>query len=876
MKFVKYLKPKTTFLQTVMFLLFQVPTVALSQITDDFNDGDFSNNPTWLGTVADYQVNTSQQLQLNAAVAGTSYLYLPHNLTDFNGKEWRFWVRQNFAGSANNYGRIYLIASATDLSTDPDGVYLQMGEAGSTDAVRLMQRNGGVTTTICASADGSIANAFAIGVKIIRDNTGNWSLNIDFAGGVNYSAIATGVETTVPTGAYFGYLNVYTSGNITKFYLDDVYAGDQVFDTTPPVMTSVQVISNNQLDVLFSEAVTATSAQTINNYDLIPINSVSSATLDGTNPALVHLQLITPLVNGNTYTLSSNAIEDLSGNIASNQSLNFTYLVAETPLAGDVLINEFMADPSPVVGLPEVEFVEIYNKSNKVFNVSGWKLGDNATFGTITSGWLLPNQYLVLCPNANVAEFTNAVGVTSFPSLNNAADDIVIQDNTGVQLDKISYTDAWYQNTAKKDGGWTIERINPNEPCSQASNWKASTAVAGGTPGAQNSVHDVTPDSQAAQIAGINILSTNQIEVVFNKMVDSTSLKNAAITVNPTLTENNRTIASIHVASFSMDFVENFAEGQFYTLSIPSVVDCWGNTGDVSATFVLPSQPDSGDVVINEILVNPITGGSDFVELYNKSDKLLDIKNWKIARIYNGVVTDYKTITNSRLLHPKDYLVVTADSNFVMSNYPATIPNKFYALTLPTLSNDTGSVVLTYDKFVFMDTIAVVLDQLVYSSKWHFKLIDDNKGKTLERLDPNRPTQDASNWHTAAESIGFGTPGGKNSQYYPAIHDGEVSLSSETISPDNDGFEDVLLINYTMTSPGMVASFYVYDGAGRKVRTIAQNELLGMEGTIVWDGVRDDGQKALIGTYVLVVNAFATEGGKKFVAKKPFVVAGKL
>lgn len=878
MNFKRMLNTCTTLLKESILLLLitSFSFTGFSQMSDDFSDGDFTSNPTWSGTTADYVVNATQQLQLNATVAGTSYIYTPHNLTDFDGKEWHFWLNQSFAGSASNYGRIYLITAATDLSTNPDGVYLQLGEALSTDAVRLMQRVGGVTTQICASTDGTIAGSFAIGVKVIRDITGNWSLNIDFAGGVNYAAIASGAETAIPVGNNFGYLNVYTAGNITKFYLDNVYVGDQLFDTTPPTMNSVQVINNTQLDVLFSEPITALSAQNSWNYNLIPSNSVATATLDGTNPALVHLQLSTALINGNTYILSSTTIEDLSGNSSSSQSLNFTYLVPETPLPGDIIINEFMADPSPVVGLPEVEFVEIYNLSNKFFNLNGWKLGDNSTFGTIGNGWLLPNEHIVLCPTANITDFPNGIGVTSFPSLNNTSDDIIIKDNNGVQLDKVSYTIDWYQDALKKDGGWTIERINPLAPCSQASNWRASINPIGGTPGAQNSVYDLTPDVNPAQTSAIRVLTANEIEVVFNKLVDSIELSVAPISVSPSLTEVARTIATTYTDKFSLTFLENFSEGQYYNVTITGVKDCWGNIGTTQQNFIVASQPDSGDIVINEILFNQFTGGSDWVELYNKSTKVVDLKGWKFARLVNGVVSDYKTITNTYIFHPDDYLVFSADSNFTQANYPAYVPNKFYQMVIPTMSNDTGSVIIIYPKISLIDTVDTEMDRLIYSSKWHFKLIDDKKGKSLERLDPNLATQSADNWHTAAESIGFGTPGGANSQYYPALYNGEVSLSSETISPDNDGFEDVLLINYQMNSSGMLATFQVYDETGRKIKTIAQNELLGATGTIVWDGVRDDGQKAKIGTYVLLVEAFDINGGNKFIAKKPFVVAGKM
>ncbi len=101
-----------------LYLLFSIlvlKTFAFGQVTEDFTDSDFSTNPTWNGSTADYIVNSSQQLQLNNTIAATSYLSIPHQLTTLSGKEWRFYIKQSFAGSGSNYGRVFLTADNTDL-----------------------------------------------------------------------------------------------------------------------------------------------------------------------------------------------------------------------------------------------------------------------------------------------------------------------------------------------------------------------------------------------------------------------------------------------------------------------------------------------------------------------------------------------------------------------------------------------------------------------------------------------------------------------------------------------------------------------------------------------------------------------------------------
>ena len=129
---------------------------------------------------------------------------------------------------------------------------------------------------------------------------------------------------------------------------------------------------------------------------------------------------------------------------------------------------------------------------------------------------------------------------------------------------------------------------------------------------------------------------------------------------------------------------------------------------------------------------------------------------------------------------------------------------------------------------------------------------------------------------TAAEALDFGTPGRLNSQYRPELISGEFTYSSESISPDNDGFEDVLQVNYQMAEVGMVGTFTVYDDRGRLIAQVMSSELLAIEGTFTWQGITDAGNKASIGTYVGVFEAFAVDGEASFAKRKAFVVAGQL
>ncbi|TXI83843.1 MAG: hypothetical protein E6Q38_02795 [Crocinitomicaceae bacterium] len=859
------------------FLTFVIFLTALglqAQLNDNFTDGNFSANPAWIGDDSVYtvvDVAGDMHLRSNKLQTNSSF-YLATPSAQASNAQWELFTNLTFNTSSANYVDIYLMADQSNLLGGTlNGYFVRIG--GTTDEISLYRKVAGTAVKIIDGTDGvtNVSNN-TLKIKVIRTSANDWTLSRDITGtGTSYFTEGTINDATIATSSFFGIsVTQSTASFFQKHFFDDIYVGPIILDVTPPVLISAIAISATQVDVLFDENVDQTSAETIANYDIQPFVTIASAQRDATNLSLVHLTLTNPLTNGSSYQLFAQNIEDIALNAAGIQSTNFSYLVAETPVKGDVILNEFVCDESPAVGLPAVEYVEIYNKSTKYFNIQNWKLGDAASDGTIQSAWLYPGEHKILCSTANVDTFTmtTAVAVTSFPSLNNAGDDIVLKTNSGLELDRISYTDAWYQDPTKADGGYSIERINPNDPCSAADNWKASNDVIGGTPGAQNSVHDITADTQNPFITELIALSPNLVTINFSEGMDSTLLANALVSVNPSLTLSNTYILDPFPTTVTFEFNENLVGSQTYAILLQNVGDCWLNTTDLNGTFVLPENPVKGDIVINEILFDPYTGGYDWIELLNTSNKTIDLKDWQFANYDNDTIDNNKVISNHYILSPGEYVVLGKDSNFVKMNYPATIPGTFYQMDLPSMNVDSSTV--------FLIRNFQVMDKVSYTSDWHFSLLDVTDGVSLERIDPAGVSDNASNWHSAAEAIGFATPGGKNSQYYPAVSNGNFSFTSETVSPDNDGFEDVLLISYEMTEPGLLGKFTIYDDRGRLIKSLFSNELLATSGTFSWDGVTDKDVKASIGTYVAVFEAFSLDGETQFSKTKAFVVAGKL
>lgn len=845
-------------------ILFILSTRAVAQISDNFSDGDFTNNPTWAGTDVHYIVNASNELQLNNSIAGTSYLSLPHALTDLDNKQWDVKVKQSFSSSSSNYGRFYLTSTASDLSTNPDGFYLQFGEAGSTDAVRLYKIVSGISTQICATPDGLIANSFTARVKVIRDNLGQWSLYVDATGGTNFGVAYTGTDATVILGSHAGVFQVYTASNANKYFYDDVYIGAEIIDTQAPTLISATAISSTQVDILFSEAVTGSAAISAGNYSLNPSVPISSAVIDGVNQALIHLTLGASLTNGQNYQLTVSSIEDMASNVANNLSGNFQYLVGEQAVKGDVIISEIMTDPSPSVGLPELEYIEIYNRSTKYFDLTGWKLGDLSAFGTISGGFIAPGQYIVLCATSSVVMFPGAYAVSSFPSFNNDTDAAILKANDGTLIDNVQYYDSWYKDAVKKNGGYSLEIINVSAPCTDPSNWIASQEAMGGTPGAQNSVFNNTPDTEVPMLMSMRTTSASTVEVKFSESMDSLSIVTALFQTNPLLGIQQIFVASNSSNLTTITFSQNMEVNKIYSANFGVVKDCWMNGATLNGNFVLADSAQHGDIVINEILFNPLTGGSDFVELYNRSQKTINLNGLKLSNFRTSPIL----LTQDFFLYPNAYSVLTPDSMYQKNNFPTSVHGTFYKTSLPSLNTDSSTIALYYG--------SVLIDKVSYQSKWHFSLIDDQKNKSLERIDPWGVSDMKSNWHTAAENVNFATPGRINSQYVSGNEaTGEFSIKDNIFSPDNDGFQDVLFFEFNFPQ-AMVGTLKIFDNQGREISKIFTNELMGTNGFYTWDGTLSNGQKAPIGVYISVLEAFAEDGSAQFAKRLGFTLAGKL
>lgn len=847
---------------------------AHAQWQDAFDDGEISSSPSWIGDTSDFLVNSSLQLQLNAAAAGHSAISTLSSPNMFSDLEWRFFVHQNFSPSSGNYGRVYLVSDQPDLTGPLNGYYLQFGESLSNDAVELFRQDGLNSVSVCRATDAAISSAFSIAVRVTRDNIGLWSLWIDYTGGSNYVLECYGAEAMYTGSAYFGIFCEYTGANLSKFYYDDIYVGPLLQDTIPPVITSLIPISENILELRFSEAMDQASANTISNYSLdAGLGNPLSALLNSTDPTLVTLTFSGSFISSFQHTLTVQGLKDLAENlILPGAGAVFTYYAPVTVMSHDIIFTEIMFEPSSSSALPNVEFVEIYNRRTEAVSLENWSISDGASTAILPQHIILPHSYLLLC-NSNVAStlspYGEVLGLSSFPVLNNdAGDRLQLFDNNNILIEEISFSNSTYRDGNKDDGGYSLERIDTSFLCIDPLNWRASASALGGTPGQGSSVADSYLDKEKPVLIRAFVIDSVHVGIVFSEAMVASNLFNSSLYSVFGNGQSSIHPDSITATSDPAELIMRlpFSVGEdIYQLSINyGLKDCPGNDLDISRTirFAIPKKVEPGDIVINEILFDPLSGGSDFVELYNRSNKVLDLMRWRIAEApyqeYSLAQASKSICDKPQLIFPGEFICLTSNTSDIRQRYENPGIMVFLAASeLPDFNSIDGAAVI-------YDSLGIVLDQLSYSEEMHFPLLISKKGVSLERLSPEINGDATSNWHSASSSSGFATPGFKNSIGWinSEIDDG-LSIEPSVFTPDNDGTNDVLFIRLRQSDSQGIARVLIFDIAGNLVRELTKQVIIGDEYAVVWDGLRDSGEPAAIGTYIVCTETFSPDGHVK-------------
>jgi hypothetical protein len=494
---------------------------------------------------------------------------------------------------------------------------------------------------------------------------------------------------------------------------------------------------------------------------------------------------------------------------------------------------------------------------------------------------LYPNEYLLLVPSTQIDDWSfvsNRIGVTSWPLLSNTGGDIALRDQSGKVIASLKYGQNRGSSGFKQEGGWSLEVKDPDNLSGDIANWTFSVNDSGGTPGVLNSIATSFPDLNPPVLTGIYMDSSACVVMEFSEPIRfADEMDSGQMELNPpTLSFSSNQTEEIFMMKTKLCFSEEMPENKVYEMLFKTLpVDFAGNalSGRTSFRFGLPLKPAIGDVLINELLFDPVTDGFDYLELYNNSEKLLDLSVVYVARANADGVPEklVQLAPEKRLFFPQSYLALTTSANWLLLNYQVDDPwNVKNISDLPNFPTGLGTVFVTNES-------GETFERFDYKENMHFDLLANNKGVALERIDVNISVQESSNWHSASATSGYGTPGKLNSQAKQSglpFDDDFIKIEPEVFYPNQDGIDDLLMIRYSFFEEGNSCTVTIFTHDGRPVRHLINNHLAGVEGFFNWDGLNDNGSRCSSGIYIVWVRSFAIGGSVRETRKVAVLGAG--
>ena len=854
-----------------LFFMILLPFFCFGQVNESFSDGNFTDNPTWTGDVFNFMVNSSFQLQSKAIAADTSYLFTPSEA--FENATWEYWLKLNLNPSSNNNAAVYLVSDKADVSAGCNGYFVQIG--GSPDEVSLFVQEGTKKTRIISGInDRTNTSTVELRIKVTRDSQGKFELFTKLASETEFVLVGTAQNTAVKNGSYFGlkYVNTKTTGS--AYYFDDIkVTGNKALDLEAPVWNSFTLEQPNKLNLSFSEAMDFSLATfTVDQGLGSPVSKVIS--LDKTS---IVLTFGTDFEKGKIYNLQTTNLTDLAGNALANTQRSIG--IIEKIEVGDLIFNEVMFE-NP---LNSLEYIEIYNTSEKIVDVSGFVFATRKTDGTLNNGnkippktMMLPHAYLAFCEDADSVRnyhkcpIESNILTTTWTTLNNESATLVLTNPAKDTIyDELTYNVKWHNSWVKNPKGIALERTKSELPTQNQASWHSSVSITNGTPGYKNSEFI---DLEAPVWVSFTLDQPNKLNLSFSEAMD---FSNATFNLDNGMGNTVSQLISKDKTSIILTFATNFEKGKLYTLQVADLTDLAGNNlleTTKSIGIIEPAEP--GDLVFNEVMFENPVNSLEYIEIFNTSEKVLDISGFVFTtRKTDGTLNTGNKILENTTLLPQSYLALCSDADSVRNYHNCPPESNIITTGWSALNNESATLVLTNPA---KDTI---YDELTYNAKWHHISVKNPKGVALEKINPALPAQSPESWHSAASEVNFGTPGYKNSQYRETNNqtsvDKTVWVEPEAFSPDNDGIDDVCFVRYKTEASGYVANVSILNAVGVRIFQLASNILLSTEGFLVWDGHTSSGKNANVGIYVLYFEMFNPETGAKKQLKLPIVVSSR-
>ena len=247
-------------------------------------------------------------------------------------------------------------------------------------------------------------------------------------------------------------------------------------------------------------------------------------------------------------------------------------------------------------------------------------------------------------------------------------------------------------------------------------------------------------------------------------------------------------------------------------------------------------------LVVSELLVKPLTGGSEWIEIQNAGDTPAPLAGLSIEDARGRPAQIPDTVVE---LPAGGFLLLVSNVERVHAAWPGLDSSRVVKPvgTWPTLNDADGEAGYA-DAVVLRSPDGAVLDSVVYVSRWL-----PGAGRSLERLDPLGGSLLAANWSPCDDPIGA-TPLGRNSlsPRPEDIEQGELIVPAAPIVPGESSGR----ISWHLDRPALL-SLEIFNLDGRSVRLLRPLDEASTVGRVVWDGADDGGRTCPPGLYVVLL-----------------------
>ena len=457
-----------------------------------------------------------------------------------------------------------------------------------------------------------------------------------------------------------------------------------------------------------------------------------------------------------------------------------------------LVFSEIMYHPPARGDGKNLEFVEVYNARSVFEDLTGWRLSGAIDYRFPDGFQLQAGEFVVIA--ANPADLQAVYGITHVlgpftNSLPNEGGTLRLRNGADALRLEVNYSDNPPWPVAADGAGHSLVLVRPSYGEDDPRAWAASELI-GGSPGDVDAfrptplrdvvINEYLAHTDLPQLDFIELYNHSNVSVDLSGCIVTDDLA-----ANRFRIANGTSLAArgfLPLDETQLGFRLNAAGETWFLLdsNATRVIDAArfggqengvssGRSPDGSPTIRRLASVTLGtanapwrveDVVINEIMYNPISMDSDdeYVELHNRSGSTVDLSGWKFTE---GISYEFPSHTT---LAAGGYLVVARSAARLMTNYPAgqLTTNNTYGDFGGTLRNSGERLALGKPDTILStnllgdlstNLIHIVVSEVTFNQGGRWGQWADGGGSSLELIDPSADTLRPSSWADSNETL---------------------------------------------------------------------------------------------------------------------------